>query len=328
MAKPPRHVPRDTSRRRVWVYVAVATFVAADLILIVLALGSTRATDAAEVSRPIPTFSAASAVDAAAAPTPTATPTATPAATTVLPLPPTRLLDAVDGQTAWRAQTGPCPATPASPELTTNGGATWKKTDATGTAKVTALQSLMVTSESVVEMVGLAKSDCAPQFVKTFVSGDNYSSYSDKLAGTWFVDPADRATIHSPSGSAKAPCDAVVTLAVRDDKSAAALCADGRLFSTVDAAAWSPASALPGVVSITDTDTGYLAAAVGRSECAGVQLITLAPARESTEAGCFKAAVQPSGLTGNIAVSGAVGTVWLWAGDAFVRSSDGGATWN
>lgn len=54
MAKPPRHVPRDTSRRRVWVYIAVTAFVAVDVLLIALALGSTRATDAAEASRPIP----------------------------------------------------------------------------------------------------------------------------------------------------------------------------------------------------------------------------------------------------------------------------------
>ena len=41
MAKPPRHIPRDTSRRRMSVYIAVAAFFAVDILLIVLALGST-----------------------------------------------------------------------------------------------------------------------------------------------------------------------------------------------------------------------------------------------------------------------------------------------
>ncbi|TFB95882.1 hypothetical protein [Cryobacterium sp. HLT2-28] len=328
MARPIRHVPRDTSRRRAWVYVAVTAFIAADILLVVLALGSTRNTDAAEATRPIPTFTSASVIDPTAAPTPTPTPTATPAAATILPLPTTRLLGAVDAQTAWRAQTGACPATAASPELTTDGGATWKPTDATGKAKVTSIQRLMATSESVVEMVGLTKTDCAPQFVKSFVAGDNYSAYPDKLTGTWFVNPADRATVHAPDGDAKAPCTSVVTLAVRNDTSAAALCADGRLFATEDSAAtWSSPVTVPGAVALNATDTGYLAAAVVRPDCAGVQLLTLSPALESTEAGCFKTAAQPASLAGNLAVSSAAGTIWLWAGDAFKRSADGGVTW-
>ena len=259
---------------------------------------------------------------------PTVTPSSTPVAEAILPLPPTRLLGAVDEKTAWRAVTGDCPATPASPELTTDGGATWKKTDATGPAKVTALQRLLVTSESVVEMVVLAKSDCAPQLVKTFVGGDTFKAYPDELDGAWFVDPADRATIHSPSGSAMAPCDAVVSLAVINDKAAAALCADGRLFATEDAAVtWSSPASIPGAVALTATDTGYLAAAVGRAECAGVQLLTLTPTLEATEFGCYKTDAQPASLAGNVAVSTAADTLWLWAVGAFVRSADGGANW-
>ncbi|MDY7540921.1 hypothetical protein [Cryobacterium sp. 5B3] len=335
MARPIRHVPRDTSRRRTGVYVGVVAFVAVDILLIVLALGSNRSAATAETAAPIATFGASSVQPTPAettAPTPTpvatATSTSTPAASTLLPVPPTRLLGAVDAKTAWRAQTGACPTAAATPELTTDSGVTWKKTDATGPTKVTALQRLTVTSESTVEFVGLAKADCAPQFVKTFVTGDNYSSYPDKLAGTWYVDPADRATVQSPGGAKKAPCDAVVTLAVRDTKNAAALCADGRAFSTTDAAAtWSASDTLPGTVTLTDTTTGYLAAAVGRSGCAGVQILTLKPSLESAVSGCYPTPSPAQSLPGNVALSGASGTLWLWAGDALGRSSDGGATW-
>ena len=322
MARPIRLLPRNSSRRRLSVYIALGAFVAVDMLLIVLALGWPRVGAVVEAPSGMPKSDSL-----ASGSTPTATPPSSLAGETVLPLPPSRLLSAVDENMAWRAATGACPATLASPELTTDGGATWKSTDATGLAKVTAVQRLVVTSESVVELVGLAESDCAPQFVKTFVAGDNYSSYPEQLAGTWFIDPADRGTIHSPAGIAKAPCETVVTLAVRDDRSAAALCADGRIFFTSDAAAWSVASPIPGVVNLTGTDTGYLAGAVGRAECSGVKVLMLTSALESTDAGCFLSASPPASLSGNVALSGADGTIWLWVNDALIRSIDSGANW-
>ena len=324
MAKPPRFVPRDTSRRRMSVYLAVGAFIAVDILLIALALSSHRV--GAEAGAP-------QAAPSITAPASTSTSTASPApaaeaeAEAVLPLPPTRLLGAVDENTAWRAVTGDCPATAASPELTTDGGDTWKTTDATGPTEVTALQRLIVTSEGVVEMVGLTEADCAPAFVKTFVGGDNYSSYPDKVAETWFIDPADRANVHTPSGSVKSPCEAVVTVAARDDESASVLCADGRLFYTTDATTWFPFSALPGVVSLTATNFGFMAATVGRSECLGVQILSSTTSPDWVAGGCFETATAPSDLAGRVALSSSAGAVWLWAGDEFVRSVAGGSDW-
>lgn len=324
MATPPRHVPRDSSHRRFWVYIAVAAFIAVDVLLIAMALESTRAGEESESAQAANAYGAA---DDRSIPSSTPMPTATIAASVILPVPPARLLSAVDEQTAWRAVSGDCPATPAAPQLTTDGGATWKVTDATGPAGVTALQGLFATSESTVEVVGLAEVGCAPLFVKTFVGGDSFKSYPEQLDRVWYVNQADRASVRSPAGDAKVPCDSVVALAARDERSAAALCADGSLFATADAATWSPATSVPGVVSITYADTGYLAAAVGRPECAGVQLLTITATLESTEAGCFETVEPPASLAGNVAVSGAAGTVWLWAGDALVRSVDEGANW-
>ena len=325
MAKPPRFVPRDTTRRRMSIYIAVGAFVAVDILLVALALGSHQVGAEAGAPRIIPNVAAPAGTS-----TPAVSPSSAPApaAEAVLPLPPTRLLGAVDENTAWRAVTGACPATPASPELTTDGGATWKTTDASGPAEVTALQRLMVTSERVVEMVGLTEADCAPEFVKTFVGGDNYSSYPSKIDGSWYVDPADRATVHGPAGDTTAPCDAVVTLAVRDDESAAALCADGQLFATTDAAAtWSEPNSAPGVVSVTAAEGGYLAAAVGTVDCAGVQIMTVTSALAPGPVGCYLSIVSPATLSGNVAVSVTAGSMWLWAGDSLARSLDGGATW-
>jgi hypothetical protein len=164
--------------------------------------------------------------------------------------------------------------------------------------------------------------------VETFVAGTNYSSYPNKLGSAWYVDPADRATVHSPTGAEKPPCDAVTTLAVRDGQNAAALCADGRMFSTTDAAAtWSAPASLPGVVTLTDTTAGYLTAAVGRSECVGVNVLSLSPSLQSVLSGCYSTLTAAQSLSSNVALSAASGTLWIWAGDSLGRSFDGGVTW-
>lgn len=41
--RPIRHVPRDSSRRRRWVYIAVAVFILVDVLLIAWAISTTRA---------------------------------------------------------------------------------------------------------------------------------------------------------------------------------------------------------------------------------------------------------------------------------------------
>jgi hypothetical protein len=310
-----RHTLKDPSRRRVWVYVAVAVFVLADIALVGVALNSTRSDAASTVAVVRPAVVA-----------PVGTPTATPALT---PIPPTRILSALDATTAWRAQTGVCPAASASPELTTDSGITWKKTDASGPTQVTALQRITVTSQSAATMVGFAKVDCAPELVRTFVGGDSFRSYPDQLDAAWYVYPGDRAAVHSPIGAAKAPCAAVVVLAPRDAKNAAVLCGNGEVYATADAAVtWSDPVAAPGALNITSTNSGYLAATVGRSECAGIQLLSLSTDLASTPTGCYPVVEPVKTLVGTVAVSSAAGTIWLWAGNSVVRSLDGGATWN
>jgi hypothetical protein len=263
----------------------------------------------------------------------------------VSPVPATRLLSAVSATAAWRATTGPCPATLAAPELSTDSGASWVVSDATGLTRVTALQSITAQSESVAEFIGLDE-ECAPQFVKTFVGGDNYSSYPVELDGTWYVDPTDRAEVHGSTGLAPAPCDAVVSLAASstDADSAAVLCADGRIFGTMDAAAsWSAPVIVPGVLALAAADTGYLALAAGTASgattsdptvCLGLSVIDLSvdPAGDTADlipsaTGCYLTAEPPAELASNIAVASADDTVWLWIGDLTVRSIDAGQTW-
>ena len=325
MARPTRHVPRDSSRRHRWVYLAIAVFVLVDIALIAFALNSARPSATAETARPAPTFG----TQATSEPTGTPGPTGAPVAAPVVAVPPTRFLSAVDATTAWRSTTGECPAATAEPELTTDSGVSWTPTNATDQTEITALQSLIASSGSVVEFVGLSGADCAPEFVQTFVGGDTFKSYPDKLETAWFINPADRAVVHSPAGDAPVPCPAVVAVAPRDRESAAVLCADQTVFTTDDAAeTWSEALTVPGVVNLAVTPTGYVGSAVGLSECAGVQLIALlADSLEITPTGCLLADMPVETMPGNVAISEADGTTWLWVGDTLHTSTNGGLAW-
>lgn len=335
--------PRDISRRRVWVYVAIGLFLLADCYLVVTALGSSRADTSVPTATPT-----------SLAPTTTPTPTPSPtvaAPVTVSPIPATRILSAVSSSVAWRAETGICPDPLAAPEVSTDAGASWTTTDANGPTAVTALQGIDATNGSVAQFVGFAAADCSAQVVRTFVGGDNYASYDNAVDTAWYVDPADRAAVHGPDGVQPAPCDEVVALAAGSSAgSAAVLCADTRVFATTDAAAtWSAPLTVPGALALTANTDGYLALAAGATDgaaagaeaataeavtCLGLDVIELStdPASDTgdltaTTTGCYATDEAPAALAGNIAVSAADGTLWLWIGDATLRSTDAGHTW-
>jgi hypothetical protein len=243
-------------------------------------------------------------------------------------VPPTRILSALDGTTAWRATTGECPA-PATPEVTTNAGDTWSMTDATAEVQITALQGLTVVSDSLIQLIGLSANDCEPQFARSFVAGEDYSLAPLLLGDQWFVDPADRAVVQTPSGSVDAPCDSVVALAARTDSQAGVLCSDTRVFTTQNGGdTWGNSVTIRGAVNLAVTEMGYVIATVGLPECAGVQLIALSvDLLTATPKGCLPVDGPAETMQGNVAVSEASGTIWLWVGDSVARSNNQGTSW-
>jgi hypothetical protein len=317
MPRPRRFNPHDTSRRRPWIYAAVVAFLLVDALLIAWALGSTSPATSATTPGPIPSFT----------PQTSATPTPTANVPTVA-VPPTRILSALDATTAWRATTGECRA-PATPEVTTNAGDTWSTTDATAEVQITALQSLTVVSESLIQLVGLSAGDCAPQFARSFVAGEDYSLAPNQLGDQWYLDPADRAVVNTPSGTTEAPCDSVVALASRTDTQAGVLCSDTRVFTTPDGGiTWSNSVTIRGAVNLAVTEMGYVIATVGLPECAGVQLIALSvEPPTATPTGCLPVDEPAETMQGNVALTEAAGTLWVWAGDSLERSSDQGTSW-
>ena len=324
----------ESSVRRRWLVIGLTTFLALDVVLIGWALAQNDTTPVSNLvvsTSPGPEPTSPSPEPAPSeSPAPSATPSAspTPQADAV---PPTRLLSALNGTVAWRSNVGSCPSTPPTPELTTDGGATWTPSNLNAPTDATAIVRIRTLGTELATMVALTGADCAPEFVQTYVGGDNWAVYPDLLAGAWFVNPANRASVHSPQGDRAAPCPSVVDLAGRDETSAAVLCSDHTVFRTTDAGStWGSSVAVPGSVALASSGNGYAIVTTEQPSCAGVQLLALpevVDGSELTASGCFPTTATPDSLAGNIAVSEGDGTVWLWAGDSLVRSSDGGATW-
>ena len=226
-------------------------------------------------------------------PAPSSTPTVEPPQPlkTVRILNPTRILEARDDALVWRATTGPCLGdSNALTERTVDSGATWKQTNATGSTDVVSLQTVTIEGKDVASMIGQLASDCSTSLIRIYVAGDNYERYPADLGGAWFVHPLDHAIVHSPAGD----------FAAIGGERAAALY-NGQAVQLLKL------PPLPGALPLPELAEG------------GTGQLPIS--------GCFPTAADPESLAGNIAVSEGAGTLWLWAGDALVRSSDGSTTW-
>jgi hypothetical protein len=135
--------------------------------------------------------------------------------------------------------------------------------------------------------------------------------------------------VHTPSGTLEAPCDTVVALAARTDTQAGVLCSDTRVFTTPDGGStWSSSVTIRGTVNLAVTEMGYVIATVGLPECAGVQLIALSVEPPTAiPTGCLPVDEPAETMQGNVALTEAAGTLWVWAGDSLERSIDQGTSW-
>lgn len=310
--------------RRGWLYAGVGAFLVVDVMLVVWAIGSVSASNepAAQPREVTMEASSPSPSDGAAADDPGSD----QAALTAIPA--TRLLAAVDSSTAWRATTGACGSALAEPEVSTDAGASWSTTDASSPTGVTALQRLIPSSAEVASFVGLSEDACTPLQVRTFVGGDDYAIDPAGATGSWYLDPSDQSVVISPSGQVDAPCAPVVQLAPRSPQSAMVLCSDSTVISTTDSGgSWSVPQSVAGTVAMTSTDTGWMLAAAGSEQCAGVQIIELSEDLALTERGCLPFYQPAQELSGSVAMSSADDTLWLWTDAGVTLSVDGGVTW-
>ena len=312
-----------TARRRLLV-IALAVFLLVDVGLVAFALTATKPASSAGTVAAAPT-SFPETVEPTATATPTAEPAETLATSTVTP---TRVIAALDATTAWRALTGACPATSAAPEITTDSGVTWEAFNAAAETGATSILSIDVLDDAEASLITLDDVACAPQVVTTFVAGDAWKAYPERVAAEWYVDPSTSGTVHTPAGDVAAPCASVATLAALDNARAAVLCIDASVVTTQDAGfSWSVPSSIPGAAAITATAGGYAVAVANPTGCSGAALVSISEnaAFDSAAIGtCFSSAVNE----GETALSAADdGSIWLWVGDSYARTLDGGASW-
>jgi hypothetical protein len=308
----PRNASPSTARRLA--LVGLVLFVLLDAVLVAWALSVDR-DDPGGARVP----AASSTPEPAAAPT--ATPTSGPAAA------PARLLSVLDEDTAWRSEVGNCPDSPPTLELTTDGGRNWRSSDLAGIADVGAVAAVETTTEDVAAVVALDSDSCDPVLALSYVAGDDWVTYPERVAGHWFLNPDSPSVLHTPAGELPAPCATAVSLASRGESDAAVLCADHTVHRTTDAGGtWSEPVPVAGSVALAADEDGYLLATTGQLGCAGVAVASL-PDEATAPAADPACASTSAPESGQVALAAGGGSAWLWAGDDVVTSSDGGATW-
>lgn len=302
---------------------SIVAFVVVDILLVIWAITSVRTPPHDPPAKASVVSTTPSSETRTSTPKATATPTATALADAVAP---TRVLAAVDANTAWRANTGACPATKATLQLTTDGGKTWKTSDAAAATGASSPVRILATSDNEASVVSLSGDGCTPEFIRTYVAGDNWATYNDELAGTWFVDPGAASKVHAPSGNVAPPCKRVVGLAARDTDHAAVLCSDHTVYRTTNAGAgWGKGLTVRGAVAISAGGSGYVAAATGDAKCNGVTTSSFDATTGNAKAGgCFASGAPKSGA---VALAAGGDALWLWVGGKLGHSSDGGVTW-
>ncbi|MFT4231195.1 MAG: hypothetical protein QM606_00245 [Leucobacter sp.] len=224
------------------------------------------------------------------------------------------------GGSLIRAVVGSCPEPAGTVTTSSDGGATWEPSPIESFG-VTRVLGLSADEGGLTHMVAL-NADCAPQAVRSFVSGASWQAADDDLASSWYLDPSSPSTAHSPSGDIELPCAALSLSAAGE--SAVVLCPDRTVSVTGDQGLnWSDAVAVPGAAAVGLSDGGAVIASANETECAGVRTRTLTGGVLSEPGACAETAV----ADGEVAVAASGDDLYLWAGEAFVHSADAGATW-
>jgi photosystem II stability/assembly factor-like uncharacterized protein len=242
--------------------------------------------------------------------------------------PATRLLSASDGTVAWRSDVAVCPKTDAVIERSADGGQTWDGFDLGVEGGISGAIDLHAASgPTSASLIGLDKADCSPTWIETTNGGVEWSAYPDRAASAWFVDPANRALVHTPTGPLAAPCDQVVGLASLDPVFAAVLCSDGALYRTTDGGVSWAAKQVDGAIAIGSGDGAYVVAtAADDPACIGVG-ITSVPESAEVPPSRVSSCVVTGNDSVNVAISANDQAIWVWAGTTVLRSLDDGVTW-
>lgn len=296
-----------------WPLLAIGGLVVLNAVLLValFARQPTTAVPAAAPPRASPSVTAEPTASPSARPSPAPSPTPSskpsPKPKEQIPEAP-RLLAVASDRVAWRAARGGCDDE-AEVEVTTNGGRTWRPTDAGVTAPI----RLKAYDQASVFLIG-AGGRCRPTFVRQASPGADWQRDAGRVDDIWFRLPEDPDRVHAPGGRRSVPCSTgLVDLAGLGGERAAALCRDGRLRTTDDGDRWTTVLKKSGGRALNADDTEFVIArevsscsglAVQRFDVEGRGLKDASPRcrREASPDQPVAVAIGPS-------------TTWLWSGD-------------
>ncbi len=237
-----------------------------------------------------------------------------------------RMVVAVNGNTAWRITVGTCAAGGSAIATSGDGGKTWRS----HSSPWPVLVRVQPTDGSKAFVVGATK-DCEMGVQSTADVGVTWTP-STGVGDVWARDAADATKIRAPGNRRVAPCGdrAVLDLVRTSARAAQALCADGELTESADeGATWTSVVRLQGVMALdhrleNGAVTAYL---VGRS--AGCPGLTVSSARSGSPVtlGCVDLGGSPV-AAGTVSISVVGNDGWLLVGDATWRSRDGLRTWS
>ncbi len=231
---------------------------------------------------------------------------------------------AIVNDTAMRGISGTC-QDPGAVEISTDAGQSWGERVSPANVGATQILRVLPTDPSLVQVVALDQ-DCEPQVYRSVDLGNSWEGPLS-VAGTWYFNPATPMQVSTPNGQQPLPCEGA-ELAARSD-SAAIRCTDGSLASTIDGGfTWEENPAFSEVFAITSSPGSYALAQAGDETCEGVRITGLDSSEAAPLNGCFEADLSAAELTSeNIALAQTDTSTLLWVGDAFVTSTDQGATW-
>ncbi|MGG7508900.1 hypothetical protein [Plantibacter sp. YIM 135249] len=319
-----------SSHLRILAIVGIVVFLVVDVILIGLALNSTKAVDDHATPRPVPSFT--SEPRSTESPAPTATPTAAADASTgSVPASSARFLTAGDATTLWRATAGSCTGTPAVIERSSDAGSTWQPLS-TGSFGIRGVLSLEADNSTDVRIIGGSGTACTVGAFVSYTSGDFWAVDTGALDAATYSQPAGANGTADASAAtiidgkpATAACDDVRQI-VTTDSGVVAVCPDGLHLQQPGVAAWIslPAS---GVLSVRDSNEGLWIASGGVPGCSGVSVQSLGGSLSGSSTATVHGCATEASTSGAQAVAVSGSTVWLWSGDRVLRSGDTGATW-
>ena len=303
--------------------VGLAAFLAVDVALVALALGSTRTPVSgsglpdgrANTSATSPSGKATTAASGAA-------PTTVAAAVKIPVEPLTVGLVAVDQSTAMRFTIGSCARAGSAVEVTHDGGLTWS---ARATPFDAVVRIRVKPNQSLFSVGANRSSGCLPALRQSSSLSGSWGS-AVKAATVWFRDPRDPSSVGQPTGGTGQPCQgsAIVDLAI-SDSGAAVLCGSGDVLVTTTGAQWQTTGTVPDALAVAvDAKTQPYAVTQGVAGCPGLAVVR--PASPSTVVGCVPLdlkGVEP----GSVALSVSAQSGWLRVGSATYRASASLSDW-